>query len=188
MIGRRETGFVENDIVTIEELRHFVRDVPDFPTPGVVFKDITPLLANPGAFNKSIDWLAGTLEDAGVQEILAIESRGFIFGAAVSAHMSIPLQLVRKSGKLPGAKVGLDYELEYGTDRIEIHSDVLDRETRYGIVDDLIATGGTAMATVQLAQKHGAKIACCAFLIELAFLGGRAKLSGCRVESLLLYD
>jgi adenine phosphoribosyltransferase len=174
--------------MTTDDLKEFIRDVPDFPSPGIVFKDITPLLADPQAFSKSVDWLAETLEAAGAREILAIESRGFIFGAAVSARMSVPLQLVRKSGKLPGATVGLDYELEYGTDRIEIHSGVLNSKTPYGIVDDLIATGGTALATLNLVKQHDANIACCAFLIELAFLGGREKLGGCPVESLLRYD
>ncbi len=179
---------MENRPVTTDDLKQFIRDIPDFPTPGVIFKDITPLLADPDAFGQSVTLLAERLDAAGAHEILAIESRGFIFGAAVSAEMSIPLHLVRKSGKLPGETVGMDYDLEYGTDRIEIHSSVLRSGTRYGIVDDLIATGGTAAATMRLAQSHDAEIACCSFLIELSFLRGRDKLNGCRVESLLTYD
>jgi adenine phosphoribosyltransferase len=102
--------------------------------------------------------------------------------------MAIPLHLVRKSGKLPGETVGMNYDLEYGTDRLELHSDVLRHGISYGIVDDLIATGGTAAATIRLAQKYDADIACCTFLIELSFLRGREKLNGCRVESLLIYE
>jgi adenine phosphoribosyltransferase len=174
--------------LTTEDLKRFVRDIPDFPKPGIIFKDITPLLADPSAFSRAVALFAERLDNAGTAEILAIESRGFIFGAAVAAEMGIPLQLVRKSGKLPGETVGMDYDLEYGTDRLEIHTGVLRPGVRYGIVDDLIATGGTAAATIQLAQKYGAEIACCTFLVELSFLHGRDKLNGCRVESLLTYD
>jgi adenine phosphoribosyltransferase len=174
--------------VTLDDLKNLIRDVPDFPKPGIVFKDITPLIADPGAFNHAIELFAERLDAAGAEEILAIESRGFIFGAAVSARMALPLQLVRKSGKLPGATVGMDYALEYGTDRVEIHSGVLREGRRYAIVDDLIATGGTAAATMRLTREHGAEIACCAFLIELGFLDGRDQLDGCRIESLLTYD
>ena len=179
---------MENRSVTTEDLKKFIRDIPDFPKPGIIFKDITPLLADPTAFSRAVTLFAERLDAAGTGEILAIESRGFIFGAAVSVEMSIPMHLVRKSGKLPGKTVGMDYALEYGSDRVEIHSGVLRQGTRYGIVDDLIATGGTAAATMTLAQKYDAEIACCVFLIELGFLRGRDKLNGCRVESLLTYD
>jgi len=174
--------------MSTDDLKRLIKDVPDFPKPGIVFKDITPLLADPDGFNRTVQLLAEHLDRTGSEEILAIESRGFIFGAAVSAQMSIPLQLVRKPGKLPRETVGLDYDLEYGTDRVEIHTSALVQGKRYGIVDDLIATGGTAAATVRLAQEHGAVIACCAFVIELNFLQGRQQLNGCRVESLLRYD
>jgi adenine phosphoribosyltransferase len=174
--------------MTVDTLRALIRDVPDFPKPGIVFKDITPLLADPAGFNLCIDLLAQHLRDAAAEEILAIESRGFIFGAAVAARLSIPLQLVRKPGKLPGTTLGLDYELEYGTDRIEIHQGALHQNRRYAIVDDLIATGGTAGATVALARQHDAEIACCAFVIELSFLNGRQKLDGCPVASLIDYE
>ena len=179
---------MENRPVTTDDLKQFIRDIPDFPKPGIVFKDITPLLADPGAFNHTVGLFAERLDAAGAREILAIESRGFIFGAAVAAEMAIPLHLVRKSGKLPGETVGMNYDLEYGTDRLELHSDVLRHGIRYGIVDDLIATGGTAAATIRLAQQYDADIACCTFLIELSFLRGREKLNGCRVESLLIYE
>jgi len=174
--------------MSINDLKRLIHDVPDFPKPGVVFKDITPLLADPDGFIHSVDLLSERLIASGAQEILAIESRGFIFGAAVAAKMSIPLQLVRKPGKLPGQTIGQDYTLEYGMDRIEVHTNVIDRNTRYAIVDDLIATGGTASATARLVLQHGAQIACCAFVIELNFLKGREQLNGCRVESLLQYE
>ena len=174
--------------MSIDDLKRLIHDVPDFPEPGVVFKDITPLLADPKGFGYTVDLLADRLVATGAQEILAIESRGFIFGAAIATKMSIPLQLVRKPGKLPRQTVGQDYALEYGSDRVEVHSNVIDRATRYAIVDDVIATGGTAAATTKLVLQHGAEIACCAFVIELNFLQGREQLNGCRVESLLHYD
>ncbi len=169
------------------ELRQFIIDVPDFPEPGIVFKDITPLLGNPGAFARSIELLAQRLADAGTDEVLAIESRGFIFGAAVARQLGLPLHLVRKQGKLPRPTVGIDYALEYGTDRVELHHDSLSADRRYAIVDDLIATGGTAAATVDLVRQQGAKLCCCAFVVELSFLNGRSRLNGCRVESLINY-
>jgi adenine phosphoribosyltransferase len=174
--------------LTTDELKSFIRDVPDFPKPGIVFKDITPLVTDTGAFQHAIQLMAETLESANIHDILAIESRGFIFGAAVAARMRLPLHLVRKSGKLPRETVGVDYELEYGTDRVEIHRDALSQGRRYGIVDDLIATGGTASATAQLVQEAGGEVACCLFLIELAFLEGRKKLHGLPVESLIVYE
>jgi len=167
------------------DLRAFIIDVPDFPEPGIVFKDITPLLADPGAFAQTVEMLAERLTRAGTDEILAIESRGFIFGAAVANYLSVPLHLVRKQGKLPRATIGIDYALEYGTDRVELHRDTLSPGTRYAIVDDLIATGGTAAATVELVREQGADLACCAFVVELGFLQGRSRLDGCPVESLI---
>jgi len=171
-----------------EDLRKFIVDVPDFPEPGIVFKDITPLLANPAAFAQTIELLARRLTDTRTDEILAIESRGFIFGAAVANRLSMPLHLVRKQGKLPRATIGIDYALEYGTDRVELHHDTLSAGRRYAIVDDLIATGGTAAATAALVREQGAELTCCAFVIELGFLNGRDRLDGCRVESLIEYS
>jgi len=171
-----------------KDLRKFIIDVPDFPEPGIIFKDITPLLADPTAFAQTIELLAQRLTDAGTDEILAIESRGFIFGAAVAHRLSLPLHLVRKQGKLPRATVGIDYALEYGTDRVELHHDTLSADHRYAIVDDLIATGGTAAATAELVREQGARLACCAFVVELGFLHGRDRLNGCRIESLIEYS
>ncbi len=171
-----------------DDLRKFIVDVPDFPKPGIIYKDITPLLADPSAFALAVELLAERLIDTCANEILAIESRGFIFGAAVANRLSLPLHLVRKEGKLPRATIGINYALEYGADRIELHDDVLTADRRYAIVDDLIATGGTAAATAALVRQQGADLACCAFVVELAFLHGRDRLGECRVESLLEYS
>ncbi len=173
--------------MTNEDLRNFIIDVPDFPEPGIVFKDITPLLADPTAFAQTIELLAQRLIDSRGDEILAIESRGFIFGAAVANRLSLPLHLVRKQGKLPRPTIGIDYSLEYGTDRVELHHDTLSAGRRYAIVDDLIATGGTAAATVKLIREQGAELVCCAFVVELGFLHGRAQLDGCHIESLIKF-
>jgi adenine phosphoribosyltransferase len=174
--------------LTHQDLKKFIIDVPDFPKPGIIFKDITPLLADPAAFAQTIEMLAQRLTDTHTDEILAIESRGFIFGAAVANHLSLPLHLVRKEGKLPRETIGIDYALEYGTDRVELHHDTLSTDRRYAIVDDVIATGGTAAATVELVRKQGAELTCCAFVIELGFLHGRDLLDGCRIESLIEYS
>lgn len=173
---------------TIEDIAELVVDVPDFPEPGVVFKDITPLLADPAAFGETVRLLATRVDATDADEILAIESRGFIFGSAVANLLALPLHLVRKPGKLPRDTVGLDYDLEYGTDRVEIHSGTLRAGLRYSIVDDVIATGGTAAATMGLVREQGAEVAGCCVLIELGFLNGRALLDGCRVDSLLRFD
>ena len=169
------------------ELSERIRDVPDFPKPGILFKDITPLLADPAAFSQAVDLLAGRLAEHETQGIVAIESRGFLFGAPIAQRLSVPLQLVRKPGKLPYDKVGQSYSLEYGTDRVEIHVDAIRAGARYAIVDDLIATGGTAAATVELVKQQGGVVACCGFVIELVALGGRDKLAGAEVVSLLQF-
>lgn len=171
-----------------EDLKKYIIDVPDFPKPGIVFKDITPLLTHPPAFSRTIELLAERLTESRVDEILAIESRGFIFGAAVANHLSMPLHLVRKQGKLPRETIGIDYALEYGTDRVELHHDTLSLDRRYAIVDDLIATGGTAAATAELVREQGATLACCLFVVELRFLCGRDRLDNCRIESLIEFS
>lgn len=170
----------------LETMRNLIRDVPDFPKPGIVFKDITPLVANPVGFRHAIEFLGAALERHSVDGLVAIESRGFIFGAAVANHMGIPLSLVRKPGKLPYKTVGLNYDLEYGSDRIEIHTDAITKGARYAIVDDLIATGGTARATEALIEQQGGVCAVACFVIELSFLGG-AKSLRCPTESILSY-
>jgi len=173
--------------MTIEEIKGLIRDVPDFPRPGIVFKDITPLLADPDGFRATIDWMADVAEGSESRGILAIESRGFIFGAALALRLGLPLQLVRKRGKLPGAVVSQEYSLEYGTDHIEVHTDALEPGSRYLLVDDVIATGGTAVAVTRLVERQQAEIAACLFLMELSFLDGRAALGDHRVECLLSF-
>jgi len=174
--------------MTPNKLSAFIRDVPDFPKPGILFKDITPLLAEPGAFAVAVNLLKATVRDTAADEILGIESRGFIFGAAVAADLSLPLQLVRKPGKLPRATMHADYALEYGSDRVEVHVDAIRHGRRYAIIDDLIATGGTAAATVELVERCGGHLACCAFVVELGSLGGREKLPSGTVSSLIQCD
>ena len=172
------------DIQAIESL---IRDVPDFPKPGILFKDITPLLGDAKGLRACAELLATHVRETGAEELVGIESRGFIFGAAISAVAEIPLQLIRKPGKLPHTKVGLDYDLEYGSDRVEMHTDAIVKGRRYCLVDDLIATGGTAGAAVRLIQGQGGVVSSCAFVIELEFLKGREKLEGCAVHSMLRY-
>ena len=169
-------------------LEQLIRDVPDFPKPGILFKDITPLVRHVEGFSSCIDQLAELIEPYKATELLAIESRGFIFGAALSVKTGLPLHLIRKPGKLPGDVVGQSYDLEYGQDRIEAHPEIFSEHGSYAIIDDLIATGGTAQAAVDLVRAHNCKIACCAFVIELSGLKGRDRLEGCAVESLLQYD
>jgi adenine phosphoribosyltransferase len=173
--------------MTPDEIRGLIRDVPDFPKPGIIFKDITPILANPAAFAAATEHLAESLAHMSADGILAIESRGFIFGAALAQRLRLPLQLVRKRGKLPRETFSVRYELEYGFDHLEVHKDALRPDGRYLIVDDLIATGGTAAAVAQLVAQQGGTIAACAFLIELTFLDGRRRLDGHTVVSLIRY-
>ncbi|MBT8143715.1 MAG: adenine phosphoribosyltransferase [Gammaproteobacteria bacterium] len=174
--------------MTIEQLRDLVRDVPDFPRPGIVFKDISPLLAHPTGFAAAVEALAARVSQHESDSLLAVESRGFIFAAPVAAQLGLPLHLVRKAGKLPHRTVGIEYELEYGSDRLEVHADVIDPARRYAIVDDVIATGGTAAATSQLLRDNGGVLACYAFVIELGFLNGRDRLGEYPVESLIRFE
>lgn len=169
----------------LEAIHRSIRDVPDFPKPGIVFKDITPLLSSPEAFAGAIDLLAERVAPYRPEMIAAIESRGFIFGAALAARLELPLQLVRKPGKLPYQTVGVSYELEYGEDRVEMHVDAVVPGRRYSVIDDLVATGGTAAATAELLTQQGAELACFAFVVELAFLEGKARLGGGPVETLV---
>ena len=164
-----------------------IRDIPDFPKPGIVFKDITPMLANGRAFSAAVSELA-CLVPGDVDAIVGIESRGFIFGAALAVQLGVGLVTVRKPGKLPAAVHSIEYELEYGMDRLEIHRDALSSGHRVVVVDDLLATGGTAAATVQLVRQLGAEVAACLFVIELGFLSGRKALSGVETHALVRYD
>ena len=168
-------------------LARHVRDVPDFPKEGILFKDITPLLAEPKAFTACLDMFAERYAGERVDAVVGIESRGFIFGAALAARMTASFVPARKPGKLPWETDRVEYALEYGSDALEMHVDALRRGDRVVIIDDLIATGGTAAATVKLCERRGAVVLGCGFVIELSFLNGREKLLPVRVETVLKY-
>ncbi len=171
-----------------DEIRRAIRDVPNFPKPGIVFKDITPLLNNGPLFRRTIDLLADRYKSQRIDSVLGIESRGFIIGAALAYRLGAGFCIVRKPGKLPYETHQASYELEYGSDTLEVHRDGLHPHERVIIADDLIATGGTAAAAAQLVSKLGGEVIECAFVIELSFLRGRDKLNPYRVFSLLQYD
>jgi adenine phosphoribosyltransferase len=171
----------------LSALRNGIRDIPDFPRPGVVFKDITPLLADGGAFRATVERFVERYRGR-VDTVLGIESRGFIIGAAVAYGLGTGLALVRKPGKLPHQTYAARYELEYGSDVLEIHHDAFAGNHRVLVIDDLLATGGTASAAVELVRRCGGKVVACGFVIELDFLGGRQRLAGHEVFSLLHYD
>lgn len=171
----------------IEELKSIIRDVPDFPKPGVLFKDITPLLKDVRSFQTVIDAFARRYADKRIDLVLGIEARGFIFGSALAYRMDAGFVPVRKKGKLPYQTDSIEYLLEYGTDRVEMHTDALFPGARVVVVDDLIATGGTAEATCQLVEKQQGIVVECAFVVELRFLNGREKLKGREVFSLISY-
>ena len=168
-------------------LRDFIREIPDFPKPGIAFKDITPLLAHADAFRASIEHLAGRFAGSRIDAIAAAEARGFLFAAPLALMMRVGLVPIRKPGKLPCKTVGAEYALEYGTDRLEMHSDAMEPGRRILLVDDVLATGGTMKACCDLVRQTGAEVVACAFLIELAFLGGRQRLDPCEVFSLVPY-
>jgi adenine phosphoribosyltransferase len=169
------------------DLRDYIRDIPDFPKPGITFKDITPLLMHPGAFHASIDRLEEQFADRRVDVIAAAEARGFIFGAPLALRLGAGFVPIRKPGKLPYATIALEYQLEYGTDRLEVHTDAFDPGHRVLLIDDVLATGGTMRACRDLVQSAGAEVVACAFLVELSFLKGRAKLDSGEVFSLVSY-
>jgi adenine phosphoribosyltransferase len=172
----------------IGKIREAIRDIPDFPKPGIVFKDITPLLSNGPLFRRTVDLIAERYRGQRVDTVLGIESRGFIVGAALAYNLGAGFSVVRKPGKLPYETHSASYELEYGKDTLEIHIDAVAPNSRVVIADDLIATGGTAAATAELVSKLGATVVECAFVIELAFLNGREKLKPHGVFSVLQYD
>jgi len=168
-------------------LRKRIREVPDFPKEGILFKDITPLLADVEAFRACIELMAESLDGEDIHAVLGIESRGFMFGAALADKLGVGFVPVRKPGKLPAATYRVEYDLEYGSDAVEIHQDALERGERVVVVDDLIATGGTALATKELVQRCGAEVAAFVFLIHLIDLEGVAKLAPSRVITILDY-
>jgi adenine phosphoribosyltransferase len=170
------------------DLRARIRDIPDFPKPGIVFKDITPLLLDPVALDAAIEGLAAWARPRGVDFVVAAEARGFILGGALARELGAGFVPARKPGKLPHETVTAEYVLEYGVDALEMHSDAIAHGARVLVHDDLLATGGTARALADLVSSRGAEVVGCSFLVELAFLGGRERLSGFDVQSLLSYD
>ena len=173
--------------MNMDQLKTQIRHVPDFPKPGILFYDITTLLQDPVGFRAAIDSVALPFMDQGIDLVVGIESRGFIFGAAVADRIGAGFTPVRKPGKLPSATVTATYSLEYGTDRLEMHEDGVKKGQRVLIVDDLLATGGTAAATAGLVKGRGGEVHALAFLIELVALNGRAKLGTDRVHAVLQY-
>jgi adenine phosphoribosyltransferase len=167
------------------DLRPYIRDIPDFPKPGILFRDLCPLVGNPDALRETIDELAAPWRAEGITKVVGIESRGFIFGGSVAYRLGAGFALVRKPGKLPGKTVRAAYKLEYGNDSLEIHEDGLSKRDRVLVIDDLLATGGTMAATLELVRGRGAGVAGCGFVVELEGLKGRSRLGKTRVETLL---
>jgi adenine phosphoribosyltransferase len=172
---------------SIDALRNAIRDVPDFPKPGILFKDITPVLRDRALFAATIESLAGCCRDLAIDKVVAIESRGFILGGALAVRLGAGFVPVRKPGKLPWKARRASYALEYGTDTLEMHEDALAPTDRVLVVDDVIATGGTARATGELVAAGGAAVSAYLFMVELGFLDGRAKLAGRDVRSLIRF-
>jgi adenine phosphoribosyltransferase len=170
------------------DLAEYIRDIPDFPKPGIVFKDITPLMADATALDASVVALAEYARPLDVEIVIAAEARGFLLGAALARELGAGFVLARKPGKLPHETVRAEYMLEYGTDALELHSDAVAHGSRVLVHDDLLATGGTARALCSLVEQLGGQVVGCAFLIELGFLHGRERLAGHDVHALLRYD
>jgi adenine phosphoribosyltransferase len=171
----------------MHELEKHIRDIPDFPKPGIVFKDITPLLKDPGAFRRTIEILEEQIRPRNPDLLLGIESRGFLFGGALACKMNKGLIIARKPGKLPYDTDSVSYDLEYGSATLELHRDAVSKGRRVLIIDDLLATGGTAAACARLIRNQQGEVAGHAFVVELAFLGGRRKLAPDPVSSILVY-
>lgn len=170
------------------DLRAFIRDIPDFPSPGILFRDITPLLLDPGALDAAVTALAAQVQPNEVDFVVAAEARGFILGAALARELQAGFVPARKPGKLPGDTVSAEYTLEYGIDALEMHADAFADGAKVLVHDDLLATGGTAGALCNLVADLGAEILGCAFLVELSVLGGRARLVPHHVYSLIEYE
>ncbi len=170
------------------DLRSHIRSIPDFPKPGVMFRDITTLLKDARAFKHAVDALSAPFTGDRIDVVLAAEARGFIFGGCVAERLGAGFVPVRKLGKLPAETVRRTYELEYGTDTLTVHRDAIAPGDRVLVLDDLLATGGTVKACCELVEELGGEVVACAFLIELPFLGGRARLPGRRIETIISYD
>ncbi len=173
--------------ITVQDIYARIRDVPDFPKPGIVFKDITPLLLDAAAFRRAVELMTVPFQGAQVTRVVSIESRGFLLGAPIALALDAGLVPIRKPGKLPSQRGRVEYALEYGTDALEMHTDAVGPADRVLIVDDVLATGGTAEAAGKLVRARGAEVVGFTFLIELDFLKGRARLARERVEALLHY-
>jgi adenine phosphoribosyltransferase len=169
------------------DLKKYIRDIPDFPKPGILFRDITPLLASPDALRESVARLAAPFRNQGIHTVIAAEARGFIFAAPLALELDIGFVPIRKPGKLPFQTHSFDYDLEYGTDTLQMHVDGVKRGDKVLVVDDLLATGGTVGACIKLLERVGAEVAGCAFVIELVGLGGAEKLRPHKVVSLIQY-
>lgn len=174
-------------MIDITTIREAIRDVPDFPKPGIIFKDITPVLLDPVLFDLATRQMADPFRGIGVTRVVAVESRGFMFGAPIALLLQAGLVPVRKPGKLPAARQRVEYTLEYGTDALEMHADAIGAEDRVLIVDDVLATGGTAEAARRLVQTRGAQVVGFSFLVELGFLEGRNRLGSERLEAVIRY-
>jgi adenine phosphoribosyltransferase len=175
-----------SDDALVTDVTAAIRDIPDFPKPGILFKDIAPVLGDPALFGRVVSWMGEQVAGQGVTKIVGMESRGFIFGAPLVANLGAGFVPARKPGKLPYQTVGVDYALEYGTARLEVHVDAIQKGEKVVVVDDLLATGGTAAATVDLVRRLGGEVVACVFMIELDFLSGRDKLD-VPVHSLVHY-
>jgi adenine phosphoribosyltransferase len=171
----------------MEHLKALIRDVPDFPMPGILFRDVTPLLRDPGGLRQVVDALAARYRGQEIDVVAGIESRGFLFGAPLALALGVGFVPIRKLGKLPADRITREYALEYGTNALEMHRDAVRPGERVLLIDDLLATGGTARAASELIEELGAHVAEVAFLIELAFLNGRAALDGRPVHALMAY-
>ena len=169
------------------DLTAHIRAIPDFPKPGILFRDITPLLAEPAAFATAIDRLAEPWQAGGIDAVAAVEARGFLFAGPLAVKLGVGIIPVRKPGKLPAETISYRYDLEYGSDTLEMHQGILAPKARVLVVDDVLATGGTAEACVRLIESAGATVTGCSFLVELGGLGGRERLTGQRIESVLHY-
>ena len=170
------------------DLRRFIRDIPDWPKEGILFRDITPLLADPEAFAAAIDVLSAGFAEAGIEYVAAVEARGFIFGSAVAEKLGAGFVPIRKKGKLPAQTESITYDLEYGTDRLEVHLDAVGSGAKVLMVDDLLATGGTMAAACKLIEKIGGQVAGIVFLIELAALRGAEKIFEYEVTSVISFE
>ena len=170
------------------DLKRFIRDIPDWPKEGILFRDITPLLLNSDAFAAAIDALCADFKDIDIEYVAAVEARGFIFGSAVAEKLGVGFVPIRKKGKLPWRTETISYDLEYGTDTLEVHCDAVKTGGKVLMVDDLLATGGTMAAACKLIEKIGGEVAGITFIIELADLKGREKLAGYKVTSVISYE